>query len=92
MTVTAVHASPDHRREGADPGRLARALGHSEADARTFDLVPRPTVAGETYARAAGLVTAGRLLPVYGPLIEPEWGADTSAALDDHGLQGGRRD
>ncbi|GAB1361987.1 hypothetical protein MASR1M32_12230 [Rhodobacter sp.] len=64
----------------ADAGQLARVLGYSEADAMTFDLAPRVTVAGQTCARAAGLVTAGWLLPVYAPLVEPEWGADMPAA------------
>ena len=64
----------------ADANQLARVLGYSEADALTFDQAPRIEVDGQTYARAAGMVDAGWLLPAYGPLVAPEWGADMAAA------------
>ena len=64
----------------ADANQLARVLGYSEADALTFDQAQRIEVDGQTYARAAGVVDAGWLLPAYGPLVAPAWGADMSAA------------
>ena len=64
----------------ADANQLARVLGYSEADALTFDQAQRITVDGQDYARAAGIVDAGWLLPAYGPLVATAWGADMAAA------------
>lgn len=64
----------------ADANQLARCLGLSEADARTFRAAGWQDGDGNTYAVASGLVRPSFSAGAASPLVEPAWGADMTAA------------
>ena len=58
--------------------QLARCIGYTEADGETFTLAQ--VIDG--YAVASGIVAPEFVGDAVAPLVEPEWGADMTAAAD----------
>lgn len=61
-------------------GQLARCIGYSEADERTFSDAPQIEIAGEIYAIPSGLVKLAFVTDAVSPLEAPAWGVDLAAA------------
>ncbi|MCO5092615.1 hypothetical protein [Bosea sp. (in: a-proteobacteria)] len=64
-----------------DANALARVLGYSEADGKTYGEAGWRDEAGNRYAVASGLVSEGFAAAAQSALVEPEWGADMAAAV-----------
>lgn len=63
-----------------DANQLARVVGYSEADERTYGEPQYQDADGNLYAVASGLVVPHFAEVTMAPLVEPEWGADMEAA------------
>lgn len=64
----------------SDANQLARVLGYSEDDVKTFGAAEYFDSIGNLYSVASGIVEPVFLINAFSELIEPEWGADMEAA------------
>lgn len=64
----------------ADANQLARVIGLSPDDDRTYGEPRFQDGGGNLYAVASGLVEPSFITTATSPLTEPEWGADMAAA------------
>lgn len=63
-----------------DANQLARVVGYSEADERTYGEPQYQDAEGNLYSVASGLVAEHFASVATSPLQEPDWGADMEAA------------
>lgn len=63
-----------------DANQLARVIGLSPDDDKTYGEPQYQDADGNLYAVASGLVESSFLITATSPLTEPEWGADMAAA------------
>lgn len=64
----------------SDANQLARVVGLSADDDKTYGAPQYQDADGNLYAVASGLVEPSFIDTATSPLVEPEWGADMAAA------------
>lgn len=64
----------------SDANQLARAIGLSADDDKTYGEPQYQDADGNLYAVASGLVEPSFITTATSQLVEPEWGADMAAA------------